>query len=58
MKNYILLVFLGLLTMTCAVLEGLIDGLSPQFVQFTGFLTIIFAGVFVGWTLKLQTGEH
>ncbi len=57
MKKYLILIFLALLTMTGAVLEGLIEGFSPQLVQINGLLTIICAGVFVGWTLKLQTGE-
>ncbi len=58
MKKYIILMFLALLTLTGAVLEGLVEGLSPQFVQINGLLTIICAGVFITWTLKLQAQEH
>ena len=54
MKKYIVLIFLGMLTMTGAVLEGLVEGLSPQLVQVNGLLTIICAGVFIFWTLKIQ----
>ena len=54
MKKYIVLMFLGLLTMTGAVVEGLVEGLSPHLVQVNGLLTIICAGVFIYWTLKIQ----
>jgi hypothetical protein len=54
MKKYIVLIILALLTMTGAVLEGLVEGLSPQLVQVNGLLTIICAGVFIFWTLKIQ----
>jgi len=53
MRKFIL-ISLALLTMTCAVLEGLIEGLPPQFIQINGFLTIVCAGVFIVWTLKIQ----
>ena len=58
MKKYIILMFLALLALTGAVLEGLVEGLSPQFVQVNGLLTIICAGVFITWTLKLQAQKH
>ena len=58
MKKYIVLIFLTLLTMTGAVLEGLVEDLSPHLVQLNGLLTIICAGVLVTWTLKVQAGEH
>ena len=58
MKNYIILILLALITMTGAVLEGLVEGLSPQLIQLNGLLTIICAGVFVGWTLNVQAGKH
>jgi len=58
MKKYIILIFLALLTMTGAVLEGLVEGLSPQLVQVNGFLTILCAGVFVAWTLRVQAAGH
>jgi hypothetical protein len=58
MKKYIVLIFLAVLTMTGAVLEGLVEGLSPQLVQVNGLLTIICAGVFIFWTLRLQTQGH
>lgn len=54
MKKYVVLIFLALLAITGAVLEGLVEGFSPQFVQINGLLTIICAGVFIFWTLKLQ----
>ena len=54
MKKYIALTILALLTITCAVLEGLFESLPAQFVQFTGLLTILCAGVFITWTLKIQ----
>lgn len=57
MKKYIVLIILALVTMTCAVMEGLIEGLPAQFIQLNGLLTIICAGVFIGWTLKLQAGS-
>jgi hypothetical protein len=57
MKKYIVLLMVALLAITCAVLEGLIESLPPQFIQFNGLLTIICAGVFIGWTLKLQAGS-
>jgi len=58
MKKSIILVSLALLTMTFAVLEGLVE-LPPHFVQINGLLTIICAAVFIGWTLKVQAeGFH
>jgi len=57
MKKYIVLTILVLLTMTGAVLEGLVDGLSPQLVQLNGLLTIICTGILITWTLKIQAGE-
>ena len=58
MKKYIVLIFLAVLTLTGAVLEGLVEGLSPQIVQVNGLLTIICAGIFIVWTLKLQAQGH
>ena len=58
MKKYIILIFLALLALTGAVLEGLVEGLSPQLVQVNGLLTIIFTGFFIVWTLKLQVQRH
>jgi hypothetical protein len=54
MKKYIVLGLLALLTMTGAVLEGLIEGLPQQLVQVNGALTIVSAMVLVVWTLKVQ----
>ena len=54
MMKYIVLAVLALLTVTCAVLEGLVESLSPQFIQLVGLLTIVCAGIFIGWTLRLQ----
>ncbi len=58
MKKYIVLIFLAVLTLTGAVLEGLVEGLSPQIIQVNGLLTIICAGIFIIWTLKLQVQRH
>lgn len=52
MKTSIVLAILALLSMTGAVLEGLVEGLSPQMIQANGLLTIICAGVFIFLTLK------
>jgi len=57
MKKYIVLTILVLLTMTGAVLEGMVEGLSPQLIQLNGLLTIICTGVLITWTLKTQAGE-
>ena len=56
-KKYIVLIFLALLAMTGAVLEGLVEGLSPQLVQINGLLTIISVGALIIWTLSIQTRE-
>jgi hypothetical protein len=54
MMKYIVLTIMALLTLTCAVLEGLFEGLPPQFIQFNGLLAIVCTGVFIAWTLKTQ----
>ena len=54
MIKAIVLTSLALLTMTCAVLEGLFETLPAQFIQINGFLTIVCVGVFIVWTLKVQ----
>ena len=54
MIKYIVLTSLALLTLTCAVLEGLVESLPPQFIQINGLLTIVCAAVFIIWTLKIQ----
>jgi len=54
MLKYVALTMLVLLTVTCAIIEGLIEGLPSQFVQLVGLLTLACTGVFVGWTLKLR----
>lgn len=54
MKKAIVLTLLALVTMTCAVLEGLVESLPPQFIQVNGLLTIVCAGTFIVWTLKVQ----
>jgi hypothetical protein len=54
MTRYIALSLLALAAMTCAVLEGLVESLPPQFIQMNGLLTIVCAGVFIVWTLKVQ----
>jgi hypothetical protein len=53
MIKYIVLISLALLTLTLAVLEGLLE-LPPQFIQINGLLTIICAAVFIGLSLKVQ----
>jgi hypothetical protein len=57
MKKYFLLIPLALLTITCAVLEGLFETLPAQFIQINGLLTIVCVGVFIVWTLKVQAGK-
>ena len=54
MIRLIVLTLLALLTIGCAVLEGLIPGLPAQFIQITGLLTIVCTAVFIIWILKLQ----
>ena len=54
MKKYAVLILLALLTMTGAVIEGLVEGLSPQMIQANGLLTIICSGIFIFLTLKVQ----
>ena len=57
MKKYILLISLAALTMTCAVLEGLVPSLPTQFIQLNGLLIIVCAGALIVWTLKVQAGR-
>ena len=54
MKKYILLISLAVLTLTCAVLEGVVASLPPQFIQLNGLLIIICAGALIVWTVKVQ----
>jgi hypothetical protein len=56
MTNIIILMSLAIVTVACSVLEGLVESLSPQFIQISGLLTIICAGVFIVMTLKVQAG--
>jgi hypothetical protein len=58
MKKYSVLVLLALLTLSGAVLEGLVEGLSPQMVQVNGLLTIICAGIFIFLTLRAQADQQ
>ena len=51
MKKYIILISLAILTMTCAVLEGLVPSLPQQFIQVTGLLTIVCVGALIFWAL-------
>ena len=55
MRRYIILFSLALMTLACVTLEGLVD-LPARFIQVNGLLTIICTGVFIGWTLKVQSG--
>ena len=57
MKKYIVLGLLALITMTGALLEGLIEGLPQQLVQVNGALTIVSAMALVVWTLKVQAND-
>ena len=54
MIKYIVLTLLALTTLTCAVLEGLVESLPSQLIQVNGLLTIVCAAVFIVWTLKIQ----
>lgn len=58
MKKYIVLIALALITMTGAVLEGLVESLSPQVVQMNGLLTLISTVILVVWTLNIQEGKY
>lgn len=58
MKKYVVLIVLGLITMTGAVLEGLVENLSPQMVQLNGLFTLISAIVLIGWALSVQEGNR
>jgi hypothetical protein len=57
MKKYVVLIVLALITMTGAVLEGLVENLSPQMVQLNGLFTLISASVLIGWVLSVQEGD-
>ena len=54
MKKLVVLVLLVLLAMTGAVLEGLVENLSPHLVQLNGLLTIVCTAALIIWTLKIQ----
>jgi len=54
MKKYIILIALAVLTLTGAVVEGLVESLSPQFIQLNGLLVILSAAALITWTLKVQ----
>ena len=56
MKKYIILISLALMTLTCAVLEGLVE-LPAKFIQLNGLLTILCTGAFISWTLKVQVED-
>ena len=56
MKKYIILISLALMTLTCAVLEGLVE-LPAQFIQLNGLLTILCTGAFISWTLKVHVAD-
>ena len=57
MIRYIALTLLALLTMTFAVLEGLVESLPPQLIQISGLLTIVCSAVFIFLALKIQATE-
>lgn len=53
--KYLLLAMLALVTMACAVAEGLITTLPEQFIQVNGVLTLLLTlAFFVVWFLSLQ----
>jgi len=58
MKKYIVLISLAILTMTCAVLEGLVPSLPPLFIQINGLLTILCAGVIIVGALKAKPRSY
>lgn len=55
MKKYIVLISLALMTITCAVLEGLME-LSPRFIQVNGLLTLFSAVIFISWVVAVPAG--
>ena len=57
MKKYIVLIALALITMTGAVLEGLIPGLSPKVVQVNGLMTLASTLALIVWALSIQSGR-
>lgn len=54
MTKYFILISLALLTLGCAVIEGLIETLPPQFIQINGLLVIVCAVVYIAWSLKVR----
>ena len=58
MKKYIVLITLALITMTGAVLEGLIEDLSPQLIQLIGLLTLTSTVALIIWALLVQNGGY
>ena len=57
MTKIIVLTLLALITITCAVLEGLVTSLPAQFIQVNGLLTIVCAGAFISGVLKIQADK-
>ena len=57
MTRFIVLSLLALLTITCAILEGLVPNLPAQFIQINGLLTIVCAGAFITSVLKIQADK-
>jgi hypothetical protein len=57
MKKYVIIAALAILTLSFAVLEGLVEGLPVQLVQLSGLLTILCTAAFIGWTLKTMLGQ-
>ena len=56
MKKYIVLILLALVSITGAVLEGLIE-LPPQLIQMNGLMTILCTAALIVWTLKIQIDD-
>lgn len=55
MKKYIILLSLALLTLVGAVLEGLVEDISPLLVQCIGGLTLLSGVALIVWALSYQT---
>jgi hypothetical protein len=57
MRKHIVLLMLTLITMTGAVLEGLVADFSPQMVQINGLLTLVSAIALITWALSIQSAD-
>lgn len=57
MISRISLAVLALLMVTCALLEGLVETLPPQFIQLNGLLVILCAGIYITWSVRFWFGR-